>query len=152
MNRVVKCKCNGSNQIFETSETTLSDSLIHLMATAMKCKASDIHDATIVIENRQWREEQMKPIPDLRNDHEQKHVFGDGSAVYRKGQVLQVWWTRDILGRPFDNTSPDAGNGRETWTFPAHQSVQDEFDSLVARKGYDHDGSTSKGDGNSPNG
>lgn len=74
-------------------------------------------------------------IPDLRSDYDQMSTIKDG-VVYRKGNVVQVWWERDNLGRPFDN-SPQAlqtlfGNGRETWTFPDLANAQRCYDEMAS--------------------
>jgi hypothetical protein len=45
---------------------------------------------------------------DLRLTRDEQHTMRTG-VLYRKGGTIQVWWTEDVLGRPFTGTE-----GRET--------------------------------------
>jgi hypothetical protein len=77
-------------------------------------------------------------IPDLRNDKEYSTTVKDGKAtgmLYVKGNVMQVWWDCDILGRPFDNDNVDSifANGRETWTFTDAKEAWEHYKSFAHR-------------------
>ena len=61
-------------------------------------------------------------IPDLRNSYDEHIVIPDG-IFYRKGSVLQVWWTHNTLGEPFQKDV----DGRETWTMPTVKDAKRSF-------------------------
>jgi hypothetical protein len=75
-------------------------------------------------------------IPDLRQQYDETVRIKDGT-LYRKGNVVQVWWERDAIGRPFDN-GPTAdlskafgGHGRETWTLPDEAQARRTYNGMI---------------------
>jgi hypothetical protein len=52
----------------------------------------------------------IRKIADIRPNADESCKVKDGT-IYRKGATVQVWWTQDALGRPFEGDA-----GRETWT------------------------------------
>jgi hypothetical protein len=61
-------------------------------------------------------------IPSIRIDYDEVKKLSDG-YLYRKGNVLQVWWSVDVFGKPFK--VPE--KGRETWTFPTIDQAKSSF-------------------------
>ena len=61
-------------------------------------------------------------IPDLRNCFDEKAEIKDG-VMYRKKNVLQIWWTHNAEGNPFN--IPE--KGRETWTMPTESDAIESF-------------------------
>jgi hypothetical protein len=63
---------------------------------------------------KNWLNKQS-PV-DLRSDFDEvaeaQADEEERGTIYRKGNIVQVWWTHDVLGRPFDRPTP------ETWTLP----------------------------------
>ena len=70
-------------------------------------------------------------IPDLRNYYDEKVEIKDG-VMYRKKNVLQIWWTHNTLGKPFDIPV----NGRETWTMPTESDAIESFVNNWATDGF----------------
>ena len=61
-------------------------------------------------------------IPNIRENYEEVKELTSG-FLYLKGNVMQVWWMVDSLGRPFETEE----KGRETWTFPTVKDAKDSF-------------------------
>ena len=47
-------------------------------------------------------------------------------VIYRKDNVIQAWWTTDVLGRVLKQ-------GRETWHFPNEEDAKEAFWDLGQR-------------------
>ena len=67
-------------------------------------------------------------VADLRLKYDDKVEVKDG-ILYRKGNVVQVWWDKDVIGRKFN--SDDAG--RETWTAPSESNAIQNFRDMASR-------------------
>lgn len=64
-------------------------------------------------------------IPEIKKDHDEVKAVKDGT-LYRKENVLQVWWVVNTLGEPFDPPK----KGRETWTFGTVKQARDAFNNF----------------------
>lgn len=61
---------------------------------------------------------------DLRKDYDEKAVIKAKSdkstgTLYRKGNIVQMWWKSDSLGR--------SANRPETWTMPDEKQAKESF-------------------------
>jgi hypothetical protein len=70
-------------------------------------------------------------VRDLRKSYDQRVDIQYG-VLYRKGNVLQVWWTHNSLGEPFINPY----QGRETWTMPTENDAVESFVNRWATDGF----------------
>ena len=61
-------------------------------------------------------------MPDLRKSHDAIATLENGK-LYRKANILQVWWHHDAMGNPFDKPE----DGRETWTLPSIHDARESF-------------------------
>lgn len=75
--------------------------------------------------------EAAKPKVDLRKNYDEVVKINSTSdkskgMLYRKGNVTQVWWETDALGRKMKNP-------QETWTAPDAKQAKREFKDMKAR-------------------
>lgn len=61
-------------------------------------------------------------IPDLRDNYDQARLLESGT-LYRRDNVVQVWWHTNTAGEPF--VTPE--KGRETWTFNSINQAVESF-------------------------
>ena len=64
-----------------------------------------------------------KPKINLRKNHDDVAQVTDG-FLYRKGKIVQAWWTHDGRGEPFDQPVP------ETWTLPDEEQAIFNFNQM----------------------
>jgi hypothetical protein len=79
------------------------------------------------MEFKQWLESWLyrKPKVDLRQDFDEMAKV-EGGTLYRKGSIIQAWWTHDGRGQPFDQPAP------ETWEMPDEQQAIASFQRHIA--------------------
>lgn len=68
----------------------------------------------------------MNGTVDLRSDFDAAASLDRGS-IYRKANVIQVWWWRDALGRPY--VPPTC----ETWVTPNEAQARTNYEDMRAR-------------------
>ena len=67
-----------------------------------------------------------KPSKDIRKTADEKKNIKNG-MLYRSGNVIQVWWKKDTLGRPMPK-----GKEAETWTHPDEHSARAGFKDMAS--------------------
>lgn len=60
------------------------------------------------------------PKVDIRQDYDEVAEV-TGGVLYRKGKMIQAWWTHDGRGEPFEQSVA------ETWTAPDEEQAMVNF-------------------------